>query len=74
MLYVFVMGWPASRQLRIKNLAAGSAHYPGVVDRVELLGSSEPLPFTREQDAMTIALPEKAPNAYASVFKITPKG
>ncbi len=73
-LYVFVMSWPASRQLRIKNLAAGSANYPGAVGRVELLGSSEPLPFTREQDAMTIALPEKAPNAYASVFKITPQG
>jgi alpha-L-fucosidase len=72
-LYVFAMGWPQSRKLAIKNLAAKSPNYPGEVGRVELLGSPDPLPFTRDETALTISLPEKAPNAYASVFRITPR-
>ena len=72
-LYVFAMGWPESRQLAIKNLAAKSANYPGEIGRVELLGSPDPLKFTRDETALTISLPEKAPNDYASVLKIFPK-
>ena len=57
----------------IKSLAAKSDKYPGEVGRVELLGFTDPLPFTRDETALTIALPEKAPNALACVFKIIPQ-
>jgi alpha-L-fucosidase len=72
-LYVFVMGWPESRKLAIKSLAAKSLNFPAEIGRIELLGSLDPLPFTRDETATMISLPEKAPNAYAGVFKITPK-
>jgi alpha-L-fucosidase len=73
-VYAFAMGWPQSRKLAIKNLAAGSANYPGEIGRVELLGMTDPLKITRDETAATISLPERAPSEYANVFKITPKG
>jgi alpha-L-fucosidase len=72
-LYAFVMGWPESRKLAIKSMAAKSPNFPAEIGRVELLGSRDQLPFTRDETATMITLPEKAPNAYAGVFKIIPK-
>ena len=72
-LYVFLMDWPESRELSIKSLAANNGNYPGEVGRVELLGTADPLPFSRDQNGTTIKLPEKAPSPYANVFRITRK-
>jgi alpha-L-fucosidase len=72
-LYVFAMGWPEARKLAIKSLAAKSENYPGDIGRIELLGSNDPLPFTRDGNATLVSLPEKAPNEYATVFKVLPK-
>jgi alpha-L-fucosidase len=71
-IYAFALGWPESRRLVIKSLAAKSAHYPGEIGRVELLGGG-PLEFSRDENGTTIRLPEKAPGGYAHVFKVSPK-
>ena len=47
-LYAFALGWPDSGQLTITSLADGSATAPGNIERVELLGVTEPLKFTRD--------------------------
>ena len=72
-LYAFLMGWPQSRKTVIKNLAFKHPNYPGEIGRIELLGSPDPLAFTRDESAATITLPEKAPNDLATVLKIVPK-
>jgi len=72
-LYVYAMGWPESRKLTIKSLAAKNPDYPGEIARIEMLGSPDPLPFTRDENATTVSLPEKAPNSLAVVFKVLPK-
>ena len=69
-LYAIALGWPADGKLSIRTLAAGSANYPREVRRVELLGSSGSLPFTRDAAALSVTLPERKPNEYAYVLKI----
>ncbi len=60
-LFALVMGWPESRKLTIKSLAAKSDNFPGEIGRAELLGAPGPLPMTRDENGLTITLPEKAP-------------
>jgi alpha-L-fucosidase len=71
-VYAFLMGWPENGKTIIKSLAQGSENFPREIAKVELLGAGT-LTFTRDTTDLIVNLPEKAPNAYASVFKITPK-
>jgi alpha-L-fucosidase len=72
-LHVFMMGWPQGGKAVIKSLAAKSDKYPGEIARVEMIGSKDPLSFTRDENGLSISLPESAPNDIAIVFKIIPK-
>ncbi|MBC8097572.1 MAG: alpha-L-fucosidase [Akkermansiaceae bacterium] len=72
-LYAFLMDWPKEGKTTIKSLAQGSEHFPREIARVELLGQSEPLEFTRDAAGLAVALPAQKPNDFAFVFKITPK-
>jgi len=69
-LYAFALGWPADGKLTIRTLAAASPQYPRAVGRVEMLGVSGPLQFTREATGLVVTLPEKKPNEYAWALKI----
>ncbi len=71
-VYAFLMGWPEGGKATIKSMAQGSENFPREVAKVELLGAGT-LTFTRDTSGLVVNLPEKAPNAYASVFKVTPK-
>ncbi|HEX4166890.1 MAG TPA: alpha-L-fucosidase [Bryobacteraceae bacterium] len=68
-LYAFVMGWP-KYQIEIKPLSTGTWLRVGNIQRVELLGQSEPLKFTQSDSGLKIMLPEKPPSDYAVAFKI----
>jgi alpha-L-fucosidase len=72
-LFAFVLGWPDSGRVVIKSLAAGSAHYPREIGRVELLGASGALPFTRDDNGLNVTLPRSDPDACAYALKITPR-
>jgi alpha-L-fucosidase len=72
-LYAFVMAWPADGKVTIKTLAQGSEHHPKNIARVELLGSSRPLAFSRNTAGLVVTLPETKPNDYAYALRITPK-
>ncbi|HTB64104.1 MAG TPA: alpha-L-fucosidase [Opitutales bacterium] len=73
-LYAFMMGWPDDGQLSMVSLAEGGTYAPGKVERVQMLGMTEPLKFIRDSEALKIALPEKAVGKYAYCLKIDGAG
>jgi alpha-L-fucosidase len=72
-LYAIALGWPADGKITVKSLAAGSAHYPGEIGQVELLGAGGALSFARDASGLVVNLPERKPNEYAYALKIQPK-
>jgi alpha-L-fucosidase len=72
-LYAFVMAWPVDRRVTIKTLAQGSEHFPRNIARVELLGVSGALAFSRDTKGLVVTLPATKPNDYAYALKITAK-
>jgi alpha-L-fucosidase len=66
------MAWPADGKVTIKTLAQGSEHHPKNIARVELLGSSRPLAFSRDTTGLVVTLPATKPNDYAYALRITP--
>jgi len=69
-LYAIALAWPSDGKLNIRSLAAGSAHYPWEVGRVELLGGKGALPFTREPGGLVVTLPGQKPSSYAFALRI----
>ena len=72
-LYAILLDWPQDGRATVKSLAAGADKYPGEIAKVELLGCSEPLKFTRGPDGLSVTLPAQKPCADAFALKITPK-
>jgi alpha-L-fucosidase len=70
-LYAVVMGRPEGGKVVIKALAANSAHYPGGIGRVQALGSSAKLEFSRDDAGLAVTIPDSAANDYATALKIT---
>ncbi|MGM9489278.1 alpha-L-fucosidase [Ideonella sp. YS5] len=73
-LYAIALGWPSSGVLRIAALAQDSALAPGAIERVEALGSTDPLPFTRSRKALEVRLPQGLANPIAVALKIRGNG
>ena len=72
-LYAIVLGAP-QKELRIKSLGTAAGLLEKPVGEVVLLGEAGKVQWSRSADALAIQAPEKAPNDFAVVFKITPKG
>lgn len=73
-LYAIALGWPKSGVLRIATLAQESALAPGGIERVEVLGSTDSLPFTRNRKGLEVRLPEGLAGAPAVALKIRGNG
>ncbi len=71
-LYAFAMAWPENGALTIRSLGRGSAHFPGEIARVELLGARGPLVFSRDASGLTVNLPAAKFGSDAHALKITP--
>jgi alpha-L-fucosidase len=69
-LYAFALGWPVDGKIRIKTLAAGSGVYPWQIGGVELLGVGA-VGFSRDENALVVNMPDRAPNEFACGFKIS---
>jgi alpha-L-fucosidase len=67
-LYAFVMGWPG-REAVIPSLAISVKAGVGKIQNVELLGAGK-VPFTQDETALRLQLPEKQPSQHAIAFKI----
>ena len=67
-LYAFVMGWPGKEAV-IPSLATTAKQGVGKIQNVELLGAGK-VPFTQDETALKVRLPEKQPSEFAIAFKI----
>jgi alpha-L-fucosidase len=70
-LYAIAMGLPDERKLTIKTLAQGNPDYQTEIERVELLGISQPLTFVRNENGLEVTFPERVPEQCAYSLKIT---
>jgi alpha-L-fucosidase len=59
-LHALVLGWPDDGIARLTALGATNPVGRGQVERVTLTGSSAPLHFTRNENALEVKLPEAA--------------
>ncbi len=73
-LYAIVLAWPEDGKLEIKSLGSNSRYYPGEIARIGLIGSEPNLQWSRNEDGVTVKLPQKPPCDFAYVFKINPSG
>jgi alpha-L-fucosidase len=73
-LYAIALGWPTSGLLRIASLAEESALAPGTIERVEVLGSTESVPFTRSRKGLEVRLPEGLAGTIAVGVKVRGAG
>jgi alpha-L-fucosidase len=70
-VFAFLMGWPASGKVLIEAMGSASAHLPGRIERVELLGAKRALAFEQTAEGLQVTLPADMPAlAYASALKI----
>jgi alpha-L-fucosidase len=73
-LYAIALGWPRSGTLRIAALAEESALAPGTLERVEVLGSPDSVPFQRSRKGLEVRLPQGVAGAIAVTLKIRGPG
>jgi alpha-L-fucosidase len=69
-LYAIGLGWPTDGKILIKSLAEGSANYPRQIRKVELLGATGELKWSRGTHGLEIQVPDVAPCKYAFSFRI----
>lgn len=68
-VYAFVLGWP-EKEIMVQALGASSAHLPGRIANVELLGCSEKIRFEQSGSALRVQLPARRPCDYAIALKV----
>jgi alpha-L-fucosidase len=71
-LYAILLAWPGEAAV-VRSLSPDLRLYAGEVGSVELLGSSEKLAWTRDEDGLKVRLPARRPCDHAFVLKITRK-
>ncbi|MDR3693205.1 alpha-L-fucosidase [Mucilaginibacter sp.] len=71
-LYATAMGWPENGKLVIKSLAKNNEYFPKEIQKIEWLPTKQSLTFERNENGLTISLPEKTSDelACANVIKI----
>ncbi|HET8765022.1 MAG TPA: alpha-L-fucosidase C-terminal domain-containing protein, partial [Rhodanobacter sp.] len=70
-LFAIALGRPDAPRLTVRSLASNAT---GSVERVELLGSPEPLRFKRDAQGLTLELPHSVPGEHAIAFRIMGRG
>ncbi len=72
-LYAIAMGWPEGGKLTIKSLAANSPYYKREIGSIQLLGAHDNVPFTRDDNGVSLTIPGEGANNHAIALKIVPK-
>jgi alpha-L-fucosidase len=70
-LYAIVLAFPADGKVTIKSLASNSPHWPGKIGSVRMLGVFGKLKFIRDNNGLTVTLPDKKPCDIAFALKIS---
>jgi alpha-L-fucosidase len=73
-LYAIALGWPRDGVMRILSLAEDSALAPGAIERIEAVGSSDSLGFTRTRKGLEIKLPAGLAGSAAVTVRIRGAG
>lgn len=73
-LYAIALGWPKTGTLRIAALAQDSALAPGAIERIEVVGSTDSVPFSRSRKGLVLRLPEGLAGTPAVALKIRGSG
>jgi alpha-L-fucosidase len=73
-LYAMAFGWPLSGVLRIASLAQDSALAPGSIERVQALGATDSVSFTRSRKGLDMRLPAGLAGSIAVALKIQGPG
>lgn len=68
-LYAIALAVP-KEEMVIQSLSTNLRLYPEEVDNVQLLGSDEPVKWSRNEKGLTIKMPVEKPCNYAIVIKI----
>jgi alpha-L-fucosidase len=71
-LYAICMGWPGEQAV-IKSLGRGSSLAAEQIESVEMLGSSEALTWSQQEDGLHITTPSQRPCDHAYTFKLNLK-
>jgi alpha-L-fucosidase len=72
-LYAILLGWPADGAATIRSLSAHLPLYRHSDFEVTLLGSPEPLLWTRDADGLKVQLPTQQPDGPAYTLKFAKK-
>jgi alpha-L-fucosidase len=70
-LYAHLFAWPADNKVTITSLAAGAPGVTGDITSVFLLGSNQPVTFTRDATGLHVTLPPWRVSDFANVLKIS---
>ena len=70
-LYVIVLALPAG-EVAIHSLGSNLRLYPKAIGKVELVGSAEPIAWSRDGAALRISLPGEKPSDHALALRILP--
>jgi len=73
-LYAFIMGWPDNgKQVVIRPLGSGGLSKAATIGDIQLLGHGK-VEFRRNEDGLTILLPDRQPGEHVFTFKISGEG
>ncbi len=72
-VFAVTLGQPAST-VSIRSFAEGSNVGAGKVERVEVVGSSAPLDFTRDSAGLHVQIPEQARDSFGVALKLAGRG
>jgi alpha-L-fucosidase len=70
-LYATLLAWPADGKVTIPSLAEAASGVAGNITGVALLGSPQPVKFSRDAGGLHVSLPPWRPSDFANVLKIT---
>jgi alpha-L-fucosidase len=72
-LYAILLAWPQSGEVAIQSLGRNLRLYTGDIVDVQLLGSNEPVQWSRDRDGLKVKFPTQQPCDYAYTLKIAAK-
>jgi len=72
-LYATLLAWPENGEVTLQSLSPNLRLYPREVADVRLLGTGQPLKWSRGKSGLKVKLPEGKPCEAAWVLKIVPK-
>jgi alpha-L-fucosidase len=69
-LYAIALGMPAQGKMVIKALGLNSTYHPDKITHIKLVGTDQELTFNRENDALTINMPDNVISQVAYSVRI----